>query len=100
MNITVPQLEAYFSRKTSLKELAQAHGVNPNYLCHYLSKHGFKRPPAPEHATRKENSKNRASRTEELVAIAAKVKAKKLTISKAAAAAGCSTRTISRYVAC
>jgi AraC-like DNA-binding protein len=87
-------LQKYADRVLSRGEVAQMLGVTERQVNRYMKDHGFERQPSPSALDRELAAKHRLARQ----TAAEMVLEGKLTITDAARRAGCSERTIYRYL--
>lgn len=88
VQVYLPQLR---TREITNREVAEALGVNEQYLSRTLAELDFKKEPAPDRAAQKAANKARKERIRELANSG-------LTPEQAAKEAGVSLRTIYRYI--
>lgn len=98
MQLTLPQIDALYTRQATVKDVATDLGMRPNTLSLYLTRNGFRIPDSEKVAQRAKNSVQRKARTAYLTDLATQVQAKKMTFEQAAAKAKCHPRTIKRHV--
>jgi IS30 family transposase len=98
MQLTLPQIDALYTRQTTVKEVAETLNMRPNTLSLTLRRNGFRIPDSDKVAQRAKNSFERKQRTTYLTDLATQVQAKNLTLTQAATHAKCHPRTILRHV--
>lgn len=91
-------LEALRLRQTSSRAVAKLYEVSESYLCRTLAELNLERIPAPTMEQRKASRVLTAARTYHRTQLAKEVKAGRKTVVTAAREAGCSVRTIHRYM--
>lgn len=97
MNLTLEHIDALYTRRLQVKDVAALLNVRPNALSVHLSREGFKIPPSEKLAARKAAHNARTIRSVELKLAALKVQKKQLTLEQAAASLNCHPRTILRH---
>jgi hypothetical protein len=98
MQLTLPQIDALYTRQATVKEVAETLNLRPNALSQMLRNAGFRIPDSDKVVQRAKNSAKRKQRTAYLTNLATQVTNKTLTLAQAATQAQCHPRTILRHV--
>lgn len=93
-------LAAYRERKVTAKDIAEQFGYRESYVLTVLSRLGVRRPQAPNSTYQQQKQANLLAETRKEFRefLAGKVRVGTYTLQRAAEIAGCSERTMRRYV--